>query len=270
MVIENLAAPLAALFVPGDRPDRFEKAATSGADMVIFDLEDAVSAQNKPSARDAVRSRLLHARDGMVRLNSGRSGFLDDDLEALYDVAPTAVMLAKAEMVEDITRLKRTFGPKTAIVLLIETALGLSNLPQMLRTGHIWHVAFGSLDYALDIGAKHSFDALLHARSEIVFQCRLAGIAPPVDGVTMNIKNAQEITDDSRRAAELGFAGKLAIHPEQIQPIRTGFRPTEDDRIWAEKVVAASKSAAVVQVDGNMADEPVVQRALRILDRSGK
>lgn len=260
--------PLSALFVPGDRPERFDKAAAAAPGAVVFDLEDAVALANKPAARLNVRERLLATREGLVRLNAAQSGELERDFAVLGDVPPPAVMLAKAESANDIARVRIAFGEATAIVLLIETALGLRNLPDLLQAAPIWCVAFGSLDYAVDLGVAHTPDALQHARSEIVFRSRVAGICPPIDGVTMEFKNPAVVAAESRRSVELGFAGKLAIHPSQLAPIREGFRPPEADILWAKRVMDAVGAGGVIQLDGSMVDAPVVERAKRVLQRA--
>jgi citrate lyase subunit beta/citryl-CoA lyase len=125
-------------------------------------------------------------------------------------------------------------------------------------------LAFGSIDFCADLGIGHTRQALLAARSEIVLASRLAGLFAPIDGVTTAIDNTELIEDDARYARELGFRGKLCIHPRQLMPARRGFSPSADEISWAQRILAAGPHGAI-SVDGKMVDAPVRAQAQRIL-----
>lgn len=254
------------LFVPANRPERFEKAAAAGADAVILDLEDAVPVEAKLQARDALRTDFSTA-PVLVRINAADTVWHAEDLTAVAALAPAAVIVPKAEDPERLAAMARQLGANIAIIALVETALGLARSSQIASTSGIGRLAFGSIDFCADIGCAHTRTALLHARSTLVLASRLGGLLPPLDGVTTDITDPSVVTDDARHARELGFGGKLAIHPRQIAPIHAGFMPDEAEITWAHKVLASGDGAAAV--DGAMVDEPVRIRARSILARAG-
>ncbi len=257
--------PVAPLFVPGDRPDLFAKAAASGADAIIIDLEDAIAPQSKESARKAACRHDISSVPVILRINGAGTAWHADDLAALSAADIAAVMLPKAETSESIAAMSRALGRPLPVIALIESAKGLGSLVQVLTAPHIAAIAFGSLDYSVDLDCSPDWDSLVAARSEIVLRSRLAGLPGPLDGVTTNLTD-QEITEqDAARARRLGFRGKLAIHPRQIGPILTAMSPTPDEIAWAKKVLTSVNDAALVAVDGNMVDAPVIARARRIL-----
>lgn len=267
MVSAPLRSPVAALFVPGDRPERFAKAAASGADAVILDLEDAVAPERKDPARQCVRTHGLDGARTIVRVNARGSACFEADIAALREVPFAALMLPKAERAEDIAALHQALGRRAAVIPLIESAAAIAALGEILAAPGVWLAAFGSVDYALDLGCTHAWEPLLLARSEIVLRSRLAGLAPPLDGVTTAIDDPAVVESDARRAADLGFGGKLAIHPRQIAAIGRAFLPDERSISWARKVLSAASSGAAASLDGEMIDRPVVERARRILAR---
>ena len=257
--------PVAPLFVPGDRPDLFAKAAASGADAIIIDLEDAIAPQSKESARKAACRHDISSVPVILRINGAGTAWHADDLAALSAADIAAVMLPKAETSESIAAMSRALGRPLPVIALIETAKGLGSLVQVLTAPHIAAIAFGSLDYSVDLDCSPDWDSLVAARSEIVLRSRLAGLPGPLDGVTTNLTD-QEITEqDAARARRLGFRGKLAIHPRQIGPILTAMSPTPDEIAWAKKVLTSVNDSALVTVDGDMVDAPVIARARRIL-----
>jgi len=262
--------PVAPLFVPGDRPDLFAKAAASGADAIIIDLEDAIAPQSKESARKAACRHDISSVPVILRINGAGTAWHADDLAALSAADIAAVMLPKAETSESIAAMSRALGRPLPVIALIESAKGLGSLVQVLTAPHIAAIAFGSLDYSVDLDCSPDWDSLVAARSEIVLRSRLAGLPGPLDGVTTNLTD-QEITEqDAARARRLGFRGKLAIHPRQIGPILTAMSPTPDEIAWAKKVLTSVNDSALVAVDGDMVDAPVIARARRILAASSR
>jgi len=265
----SFLTPVAPLFVPGSRPERFAKADNSGADTVILDLEDAVAASDKEQARHAVAAHAASLKSPvMVRVNAASTPWHAADIDALRSLGGISIMLPKAEQPGDIASLTGRIGRDVSIIALVESATGLANLPEILAAQGIAGVAFGSLDFALDLGCAHDRLTLLAARSEIVWRSRAANRSAPIDGITADLTSPEVAEDDARHAVKIGFGGKMAIHPKQIEPIRRAFRPSEMEITWAVGIVAAASSGEAVQVNGEMVDRPVLERARRILCRS--
>lgn len=252
---------IAPLFVPADRPERFAKAAASGADAVILDLEDAVA----PSAKDQARSALdagFTQLPVIVRINAVGTPWHEADLAAVAGLPVAAIMLPKAERAVDLARVAAI----RPVVALVETVAGMVAARDLAGCGHAARLAFGSVDYAADLGCDHGREALAAARAEIVFASRLGGLIAPLDGVTTAVGDPGLAAGDARHAAALGFGGKLAIHPRQVEPIRRAFAPTAEQVDWARRVLASGDGVATV--DGMMVDEPVRMRARTILARA--
>jgi citrate lyase subunit beta/citryl-CoA lyase len=266
LVVRRALDFIAPLFVPGNRSERFEKAAASGADAIIIDLEDAVPGDAKIAARSAL-STSFTTLPVLVRVNDARTIWHLEDLAAVFALPFADIIVPKAEIGEDLERIcAKSVGGGPAVVALIETAQGLADARRIAALPGIERLAFGSIDFCADIGCAHTRDALLAARSELVLASRLAGKLAPLDGVTTSIDDASLITDDARNARSLGFSGKLCIHPRQVEAIRAGFRPEESEIAWAREVIASGDGAAAV--DGAMVDEPVRIRARSILAQS--
>ena len=249
------------LFVPGDRPERFAKATAAGPDEVVIDLEDAVAPDAKESAR-AAAVEWLATGQAWVRINATGTPWHDDDVAALSGTPGLrGVMVAKAEVPEQLPS-------GVALVPLVESALGIHNAYALAAASGVQRLAFGAIDFALDIDAAENDRSLLLARATLVLASRVAGLAGPIDGVTVSTTDIDVIGADAERARSLGFAGKLCIHPKQIAPVAAAFRPSDDEIDWARGILAASGGAeGVVRVDGQMVDLPVVRRAERILAR---
>ncbi|PVB60628.1 CoA ester lyase [Labrenzia sp. 011] len=259
--LETLRAPL---FVPGNRPERFAKAAASGACAVILDLEDAVAAEDKAAARAALACDFTQL-PVLVRINPDSTPWYEDDLKAAAAMPFGAVMLPKAESPDAVARIARLTGHP--VVALIETARGLAAAREIAACPDTVRLAFGSIDFCADIGCEHERETLRPVRLDLVIASRLAGIAAPIDGVTADLSDPAITEDDSRHARSLGMTGKLCIHPKQVAPIRAGFAPSEAEKDWARRVLASGDGA--IAVDGAMVDEPVRLRARAILANSG-
>ncbi|MDO6966184.1 HpcH/HpaI aldolase/citrate lyase family protein [Rhizobium alvei] len=256
------------LFVPADRPERFAKAAASGADAIIIDLEDAVAADQKAPARAALTSHddaLRNAgRPVFIRINGTTTRWHDDDLAAVERLAVSGIILPKAESASTLAALRQRLAGKL-LIALVETAAGLSSVDEIATACD--RIAFGSVDYAADLGCAHHRDALLLARSRIVLAARLASQPQPIDGVTLSIKDDEAVEQDARYAMKLGFGAKLLIHPAQVIAARRGFSPSAEEISWAEKVVATNLDGAASAINGIMIDAPVLARARQILER---
>ena len=273
------------LFVPGDRPERFLKALASGTDAVILDLEDAVGAAAKPAARAAILEYLTQSYSSAlwIRINAIGTAAHDDDLlflkalsktlDGKHSTAAMQIMLPKVESrtwtEEMVASLAHPAGIK--IIAQIESALGLDQVRDFAQSPCISRVAFGSIDYSLDLGlAADDDNALLHARSHLIWVSRLAGLPSPIDTVTVDLKNSSVIEHDARLAKRLGFGGKLCIHPSQVAPVNEAFSPSAKEIAWATQVIEASAAAGdgAVSMGGQMIDRPVLLRAQRILEQA--
>lgn len=270
MVNTPIRPLIAPLFVPGDRPERFAKAAASGADAVILDLEDAVAADRKAYARECIRSHGLDGARTIIRINARTSPCFEADLVALREIPVAALMLPKAEHASDVAAIHAALERTVPVIPLIESAAGLAGLTELLGAPGVCIAAFGSVDYALDLGCAHAWEPLLLARGELVLRSRLAGLAAPLDGVTTAIDDPAAVEHDGRRAADLGFGGKLAIHPRQVAAIGRAFLPDEAAVAWAQRVISTADAGAARSLDGEMIDRPVMERARRILARAAK
>ncbi len=264
-----MRAPVSPLFVPGNRPERFEKAAATQADAIIVDLEDAVDAAQKDEARGNLSKHGVTAKPVFARINGAGTDWWDRDLAGLGTAGLAGIMVPKAETAGDLAAVAQASGGGVPIIPLIETVVGLENLAGILRAPQVLCVGFGSLDFALDLGCQPTWEALLYTRSRLVLESRRAGRLPPIDGVTPTLDDAELIGNDATRARAMGFGGKLAIHPKQVAPILTAFRPTEKEIAWAGRVLDAATSDSAVKVDGQMVDKPLVERARRIKEAAG-
>lgn len=250
------------LFVPGNRPERFDKACAAGAHAVIVDLEDAVASGDKAAARAAVLAWLESGKRAWIRMNGRESQWFEDDLAIAGHRGVIGVMLPKAEEVDAIRALRHR-ACTTRIVPLIESALGLWHARAIAGEEGVERLAFGSVDFQLDTGIEGEGEELLYARSQLVIASRVAGRLAPIDGVTLSLDDPQVLAADVKRARRLGFGGKLCIHPKQVAGVNAGFAPGDDELSWARRVVDAAKSSGdnAVRLDGKLIDRPVIERA---------
>lgn len=262
--------PVTYLFVPGDRPERFDKALASGADAVIVDLEDGVAPAAKLSARGNVLAWLaaLPSRaQVIVRINAATSDYFADDLRMLGEAPAVDAMLAKAERAEEVRRLAITIKADARILPLIESARGVANATDIAAAQRVARLAFGAIDYARDLGLSGDPRGFVHPLAAIALASRLAGLPPPIASPTPAIDDDAALADDVRLAQAMGFGAKLCIHPRQVERVRRAFAPDAATIAWAQRVVSASgANRGAVQIDGAMVDKPVVERARAILE----
>ena len=254
------------LFVPGNRPERFDKALAAGASAIIIDLEDAVSPADKPAARAAVAAWLRPEHAVIVRVNSADTPWFADDLALAGAPGVAAVMVPKAERADTLAAVMGA-GAR-ALLPLVESAGGLAGLAGLAAAPGVHRLAFGSIDLQVDLGLKDATeDELLPFRLQLVLASRLAGIGAPLDGVSTAIDDEARLVQDVQRARRLGFAGKLCIHPRQVAVVNRGLAPSAAELDWARRVLAAAGDAqgAAVAVDGKMVDKPVLLRAEALL-----
>ncbi|MBN3858577.1 CoA ester lyase [Paraburkholderia sp. Ac-20340] len=262
------------LFVPGDRPERFEKAVRSGADVVIVDLEDAVAQANKGAARSAVLEewKALSAVANetnvtlCIRINALREDASRHDVALCNLLRPSLIMVPKVESRNDLSVVAREV-PDARVLALIETATGVLEAREIATAPNVARLVLGSVDLMLNLGVTNDREPLDASRSMLVLASASAGIAAPVDGVCTSITDLDLVKADTERARSFGFAAKLCIHPKQIAAITAAFSVSDDEFAWASQVVAASKASAgaATTVNGAMIDLPVLMRALRIV-----
>jgi citrate lyase subunit beta/citryl-CoA lyase len=257
------------LFVPGDRAERFEKAAASGADMVVIDLEDAVLPERKVAARDIVRDALaaMAAPRFVVRVNSRGTDWHDDDVRAMTGLPGlAALMLPKAEAADDFAALRAAGVPLHG---LVETVRGILNLPALCATEGLVRLSFGTVDFQVDAGIDGDGAEIDAVRTAIVLHSKAAGLQAPVDGVSTNLADEASLASDTQRSRRFGFGGKLCVHPKQVAIVNAAFAPAPADVDWAQRVIAAlSDGRGAVAVDGKLIDKPIVDRARRVLAAS--
>ena len=269
------ADALTYLFVPGNRPERFAKALASGADRVILDLEDAVAPADKAAARSAV-AQWLHSQRALadrllVRINDDASPWYADDLALLAASPLRCVMLPKCESPAQVAAVQARLAPGSSTLPWTETARGLQALQAIAQAPGVARLAFGSLDFMLDLDVPADSLMLDMAAAQIALASRAAGLPAPVAGVTPALDAAQ-VSADMAQARSLGFGAKMCIHPGQVAAVLAALAPTAAVLAWAQRVLQASAAAggAALQIDGKMVDRPVLLRAERLLARAAR
>lgn len=264
------------LFVPGNRPERYDKAVSSGADAIVLDLEDAVPLAEKAQAREHMQfawPRLMAAGvPVVVRINLLGQGLGEEDLRWLARMpVPAGVMVPKAESAGSLRRLRSQL-PDVPILPLIESAAGLGALAEIASAEGVLRLVLGHIDFMADMGILCGEDEveLASLRFAIAMATRGQMLATAVDGVTVAIQDDDLLRRDTRRALRFGFGAKLCIHPRQVAVVHQAVAPTAAEVDWARRVVAADAAAggAAVQLDGRMVDRPVVLQARSTLSRA--
>ncbi|KWR88222.1 HpcH/HpaI aldolase/citrate lyase family protein [Cupriavidus sp. IDO] len=259
------------LFVPANRPERFAKAHASGADHVILDLEDAVSESDKDRARHLLVDYLAAGGTGLVRINATQTRWFEDDVRSCLRPGVQGVVLPKAESAAQIAQVARHLPPGGKVLPLIETAVGMTNVSEIATAPGVERLIFGTVDFRTELGIEGDDQELLFFRSMLVLASRTAGIASPVDGVTVSISDLDELRKASARGRRLGFGAKLCIHPAQVEEVNKAYRPSDAQLAWAERVIEAARpGAGAFQLDGEMVDAPVIARAADLLRQAGR
>ena len=267
------------LFVPASQPERLHKALASAADMVIADWEDAVAPADKDAARAALEAAVAGLPQGdrarlLVRINAAGTSWVDADVQALARLVAQGIagaVVPKAESASHLQQIAQAAGQGCALVALVETVAGIDALDALAASAQVQRLAFGHLDFQVDAGMQCALDEgeLLPTRMAIVMASRRAGIAQPIDGVTVDTKNPERIQTDTERAVRMGFGGKLCIHPAQVVEVNAVFAPNPAAVAHAQAVVQAmdAAQAGVCVVNGKMVDAPVLLLAQRTLQR---
>lgn len=252
------------LFVPGARPDRFEKASASGADEIVLDLEDGVAAKDKETARQCVADWIASGGRGVVRINPPGTDAYADDIATFAQAIGVGIMLPKATA-QSTAAVARLLRPDNLLLPIIESAQGVFEAVDICSTPGVKRVAFGNGDLAADVGLSHdNWPGLQWARSTLVFASAAAGIAAPVDGVVTKIKDETLLAEECRSGRSLGFSGKLSIHPDQVAVINSHYSPNAAELEWAQRLLTQTANGGASSVDGEMVDDAILRRARHI------
>ena len=278
-ISSSLAAARTLLFVPANRPERFEKAIRSGADAVILDFEDSVSADAKIAARQAVADAWPRLQASgvplVVRINAPETPTGQEDIRMLAGLQSLAgVMVPKTESADSLQALGSRSLSGIGLLPLIETAAGHAALDAIAGAAGVVRLVVGHIDFMADTGLQCSDDEpeLATLRFAVAMATRLHGLAPAIDGVTVEVNDEQRLLADTRRTLRFGFSGKLCIHPKQVAAVHEALAPSPEALVWAHRVVEADAASggSAIQLDGRMIDAPVVLQARRTLARAAR
>jgi citrate lyase subunit beta / citryl-CoA lyase len=264
------------LFVPGDRPERMEKALAMGADALILDLEDSVALSKKAEARDAVRA-FLSAKRGVgifVRVNPIDSAYVADDIAALTGAGFDGIVLPKAEGAQSVDALTaRLPGDYVVLPVASETPRAVFELGNF-RGERLAGLTWGAEDLPAAIGASSSREAdgsytdpYKVVRALTLFGAHAAGV-PAIETVFPDFRDLDGLAAYAARGRRDGFTGMMAIHPAQVAVINAAFSPSDEEVAHARAVIAAfaaNPGAGALQLDGRMIDAPHLKAAERLL-----
>lgn len=251
-------APRSLFFVPGSRPDMIAKVPRWQPDVAVIDLEDAVAASEKRSARAAAVTAIADLDAGstvvLVRINASRSPWYADDVAAVADSQADGVVLPKYESVEEVPALRSQLASGALVVVGLETVLGAAESRSLLAAG-IDAAYFGAEDYIADIGGRRSEggNEVIWARSQVMAAARLAGVGA-IDQAVVAVRDDEAFVTDATAGRALGYTGKICVHPRQVALAHEVFTPTESEVEHAHAVLAAAGSGVGV-VDGEMVDD---------------
>ncbi len=263
------------LFVPGSRPERFEKALASGADVVCIDLEDAVAANAKGDARSAAMQALAAGNSRLsVRINGLATEHGLRDLLAIKEAGtlPPLLFIPMVESVRDIAIARSVLGIATqSLVPLIETTAALRVAHEIARAEGVAAMMFGGGDLSAELGVELAWEPLAAARGQFVLACAALGIGL-IDVPFIHLQDEDGLAEETAKANRLGFTAKAAIHPNQVPAIQRVFRPTEADVAEAREAIEAYRAAGgkAISHQGRMLEAPVIRRYEAILSNREK
>jgi (S)-citramalyl-CoA lyase len=260
------------LFVPGNRPERFNKALASGADLVCIDLEDAVGPADKDAARASALGAMGNPRLG-IRVNGlrTRQGLADLVAISASAIKPAFVMIPMVEAVAEIEIAHAVLGAQVPLLPLIETVRGLGAARAVAAAAGIGGVMLGGADFAGELGVTLSWEPLIAARAEIVMACASAKV-PAIDVPWLDLDNLDGLAGEVTRIKAIGFAAKSAVHPKHVAVIHQIMRPTAEQIAEAHEAEAAYAAAgqSAVRFKNTMLEAPVMARYRRVLALEGK
>jgi citrate lyase subunit beta/citryl-CoA lyase len=269
------------LFIPGNNPGMIQNAGVLGADSVILDLEDAVSLSEKDSARilvgKAIETVDFGAAEIVVRINPLTTVYGPKDLEAMAKVKPHALLIPKADEAQirqasevlDVMERKAGIPVGTIkLIPLIESAYGVEKAYDIIQVSHrTVGILFGGEDYTADMGVRRTFNGeeILYARNRVAIACKALGV-DSIDTPFTDVDNFEGLREDTLKARNLGFTGKAAINPRQVDHIHSAFAPEAAEIKHAIRVLEAMEMAekegkGVFSLDGKMVDAPIISRA---------
>ena len=269
-------APRSLLFVPGDRAGGLiDKAARSGADAVIVDLEDAVAAPRKTAARSEVGAALTSGRPGtpiLVRVNAPGTAWHDADVAFVRGAGVDGVVVPKCSRADDVVAVAEALGGRMPVLALVESPAGvLAALGIGAAHPAVAGLAFGSIDFAAALGAGVAASRVQidHARIHVTLAASAAGIWA-VDGPCLDLDSPERVREEARAARAAGCSGKLVIHPSQVRPVHDAFRPTDDELADARRLLGAyeemmERGEGVTASGGEMVDAAVAAAASRTI-----
>ena len=271
----HLALAQTFLFSPGHRPEFFNKALASSSKAIIIDLEDAVPPDQKKQAREHIQAfwqscSMENRQRVLILINPIDTDFTNEDIAFLNVLeGPINVVVPKVESLKQLMQLTQEVPSLNSVIAIIESARGIDSVKEIATHPLVLRLALGNIDTQADLGIRcdENETELLPVKFAITLASRLAGIAPPIDGVSTDIHDFELLAKDTHRAKRLGFGAKLCIHPKQVDVVVTCFTPTEKEIEYAKRVVEADSNSqgAAVQLDGKMIDRPVVLLAQRTL-----
>jgi citrate lyase beta subunit len=276
----------ALLYIPGDSRRKIEKAAALGVDSLCLDLEDGVAVSQKQAARETIGAALRELDFGqserLVRINRFGSGLEVDDLTQVMIARPDGIVLPKVEEAEpvkwldaQITEAEQVGENEIVIIAMIETARGVVNLKEIAGASpRLAGLIFGAEDLAGDMGATRTTEAweVFYARSAVVTHAAAFGLQA-IDMVYRDYNDTEGLIREARQGAEMGYAGKQAIHPNQTAPIQEAFTPSAEAIAQAKRIVEAhaahqASGVGAFALDGKMVDRPVVKAAEQVLAKA--
>ncbi len=260
------------LFVPGNRPDRFDKACQTEADLVCIDLEDAVSPDEKAKARETVLSYLSGTSFDHVgvRLNALDNDYGQADVKAFKKTRLDLpfIMVPKVANGQQITALSKDLPESLgALFPVVESAKGVRNVDAIFDHPRVKYSIFGAIDYSADIGSDMEWETMLYARSHLVASAHAYDVTL-FDTPYSDVRDPEGCRQATERAKKIGIFARSAIHPTQVTAIHDALRPSEADIAQAQRVIEAMEAAGgnVALLDGKLLEEPVVKKARRVLD----
>jgi citrate lyase subunit beta/citryl-CoA lyase len=264
-------SPRSLLFMPGSRPELVTKIGRFAPDAAVVDLEDAVPADGKAAARESTVTALRHHDFGatavLVRVNPPGSDWFADDLAAVAGLTGVGLVLPKYERRADLDHVRERLGQDVPVVVGLETVRGVADCRQLLA-GEPAAVYFGAEDYIADIGGRRTDDSLevLYARSQVCAGAYLNQVAS-IDQAVVAVRDAERFRADAARGRDIGYTGKICVHPSQVELAHQAFTPTDEDVRHARAVLRAAEDGVAV-VDGQMVDDVHLRLAAAVLARA--
>ena len=288
VIIGRMYARRALLYMPGDDRHKIEKALTLGVDCICMDMEDGVALDRKSAARQTIAAALreldFRRSEKLTRINAVSSGLEAEDIQAVLPCRPDGLVIPKVETPEQIQwasekieAAERSHGwPLHSIRLLagVETPKAILNLREIASPPRLQALIFGGEDYAASVGATRTPGAeeLLYARSAVVAACAAYGLQA-IDMVSVDFRDLEAVRREARFGAQLGYAGKQVIHPNQVGPVQEAFTPDQaaiQSALWLVEAfdLHQAKGSGAFALDGRMIDMPLVKAAQGVLERA--